>query len=40
MEIAKKIVFLHQLTIPAGKQSLSGKEALAYARERKSLAQR
>ena len=38
MEIAKKIVFLHKLTIPAGKQSLSGKEALAYARERKSLA--
>src|SRR6478735_2021048 len=38
MEIAKKIVFLHRLTIPAGKQSLSGKEALAYARERKSLA--
>ena len=38
MEIAKKIVFLHSLTIPSGKQSLSGKEALAYARERKSLA--
>jgi polyisoprenyl-teichoic acid--peptidoglycan teichoic acid transferase len=38
MEIAKKIVFLHKLTIPSGKQSLSGKEALAYARERKSLA--
>ena len=38
MEIAKKIVFLHTLTIPKGKQSLSGKEALAYARERKSLA--
>jgi LCP family protein required for cell wall assembly len=37
MEIAKKIVFLHSLTIPSGKQSLSGKEALAYARERKSL---
>ena len=38
MTIAKKIVFLHKLTIPSGKQSLSGKEALAYARERKSLA--
>ena len=38
MQIAKKIVFLHTLTIPAGKQSLSGREALAYARERKSLA--
>lgn len=38
MEIAKKIVFLHKLTIPSGKQSLSGKQALAYARERKSLA--
>lgn len=37
MTIAKKIVFLHKLTIPAGKQTLSGKEALAYARERKSL---
>ena len=37
MQIAKKIVFLHTLTIPAGKQSLSGREALAYARERKSL---
>ena len=37
IDIAKKIVFLHKLTIPAGKQSLSGKEALAYARERKSL---
>jgi len=38
MQVAKKIVFLHRLTIPAGKQSLSGTEALAYARERKSLA--
>ena len=38
MQVAKKIVFLHKLTIEAGKQSLSGKEALAYARERKSLA--
>ena len=38
IDIAKTIVFLHKLTIPAGKQSLSGKEALAYARERKSLA--
>jgi polyisoprenyl-teichoic acid--peptidoglycan teichoic acid transferase len=37
MTIAKKIVFLHKLTIPSGKQTLSGKEALAYARERKSL---
>ena len=37
MQIAKKLVFLHKLTIPKGKQSLSGKEALAYARERKSL---
>jgi len=37
MEIARKLVFLHKLTIPSGKQSLSGKEALAYARERKSL---
>ena len=37
MTIAKKIVFLHTLTIPSGKQSLSGKKALAYARERKSL---
>jgi polyisoprenyl-teichoic acid--peptidoglycan teichoic acid transferase len=37
MEIATKIVFLHKLTIASGSQSLSGKEALAYARERKSL---
>lgn len=37
IDVAKKIVFLKKLTIPAGKQSLSGKEALAYARERKSL---
>ena len=37
MKIAKKIVFLRSLTIPAGKQTLSGKEALAFARERKSL---
>ena len=37
MAIAKKIVFLRTLTIPAGKQTLDGKEALAYARERKSL---
>jgi len=35
--VAKKVVFLHKLTIPAGKQELTGKEALAYARERKSL---
>jgi LCP family protein required for cell wall assembly len=37
ISIAKKIVFLHKLTIPSGMQSLSGEEALAYARERKSL---
>jgi len=37
IEIAKKIVFLKKLTIPSGQQALSGKEALAYARERKSL---
>ncbi len=38
IDIAKKIVFLHKITIPSGKQSLSGSQALAYARERKSLA--
>lgn len=38
MTIAKKIVFLHKITIPAGTHELDGKQALAYARERKSLA--
>jgi LCP family protein required for cell wall assembly len=37
MTIARKLVLLRSLTIPAGKRELSGKEALAYARERKSL---
>ncbi len=37
MDLATKLVFLGKRTIDAGKQTLSGKQALDYARERKSL---
>jgi LCP family protein required for cell wall assembly len=37
MTIAKKVVLQGKTTVPAGKQDLNGKLALAYARERKSL---
>ena len=37
MTIAKKVVLQGETTVPSGKQTLSGKLALAYARERKSL---
>jgi LCP family protein required for cell wall assembly len=37
IDVARKIVFLRKVTIGAGRQKLSGKEALAFSRERKSL---
>ncbi|GGL33278.1 LCP family protein [Phycicoccus endophyticus] len=37
MKVAEKLVFLGTTTVKKGKQVLSGKSALAYARERKSL---